>query len=135
MYENPNTGSNEFEEIADTIIPIIPHSWYHICMGLDTVSGLLRIVVNGKEVVNKEKEYFSHEKALLESAVAASPDGASTPLEASPCSADPAGRLPSRFRMRTQPPGQHGKLAGSSSGRPLSGWGFTLSPGRKEKAP
>ena len=29
MYENPNTGSNEFEEIADAIIPIVPHSWYH----------------------------------------------------------------------------------------------------------
>ena len=27
-------------------------------MGLDTVSGLLRIVVNGVEVVNEEKEYF-----------------------------------------------------------------------------
>ena len=29
-------------------------------MGLDTVSGLLRIVVNGVEVVNEEKEYFKH---------------------------------------------------------------------------
>ena len=36
----------------------MPHSWYHICMGLDTVSGLLRIVVNGVEVVNEEKDYF-----------------------------------------------------------------------------
>ena len=36
----------------------MPHSWYHVCMGLDTVSGLLRIVVNGVEVVNEEKEYF-----------------------------------------------------------------------------
>ena len=60
MYENPITGSNEFEEITDAIIPIVPHSWYHICMGLDTVSGLFRIVVNGKEVVNKEKEYFKN---------------------------------------------------------------------------
>ena len=29
-------------------------------MGLDTVSGLLRIVVNGVEVVNMEKEYFKN---------------------------------------------------------------------------
>ena len=36
----------------------MPHSWYHVCMGLDTVSGLLRIVVNGREVVNEEKDYF-----------------------------------------------------------------------------
>ena len=27
-------------------------------MGLDTASGLLRIVVNGREVVNMEKDYF-----------------------------------------------------------------------------
>ena len=27
-------------------------------MGLNTVSGLLRIVVNGRDVVNEEKEYF-----------------------------------------------------------------------------
>ena len=33
---------------------------YHVCMGLDTVSGLLRIVVNGIEVVNEEKEYFKN---------------------------------------------------------------------------
>ena len=45
-------------DFPDTGIPIVPHSWYHICMGLDTVSGLLRIVVNGVEVVNEEKEYF-----------------------------------------------------------------------------
>ena len=31
-------------------------------MGLDTVSGLLRIVVNGREVVNMEKEYFRNTK-------------------------------------------------------------------------
>ena len=36
----------------------MPHSWYHICLGLDTVSGLLRIVVNGIKVVNEEKAEF-----------------------------------------------------------------------------
>ena len=39
-------------------VPIVPHSWYHVCMGLDTVSGLLRIVVNGVVMVNEEKDYF-----------------------------------------------------------------------------
>ena len=57
-YENPGTGQNLREELADAIIPINPDSWYHICMGLDTASGLLRIVVNGVEVVNEKKEYF-----------------------------------------------------------------------------
>ena len=36
----------------------MPHSWYHVCMGLDTVSGLLRMVANGVEVVDEEKDYF-----------------------------------------------------------------------------
>ena len=40
------------------LVPIAHHSWHHICMGLDTGSGLLRIVVNGKEMVNMEKDYF-----------------------------------------------------------------------------
>ena len=55
---NPSTGKHEREYFYNSRIPIVPHSWYHICMGLDTVSGLLRIVVNGIEVVNEEKEYF-----------------------------------------------------------------------------
>ena len=46
------------QDLFTGIIPIVPHSWYHVCMGLDTVSGLLRIVVNGREVVDEEKDYF-----------------------------------------------------------------------------
>ena len=41
---------------------MIPHSWYHFCLGLDTVSGLLRFIVNGIEVVNGEKKYFQDTK-------------------------------------------------------------------------
>ena len=48
------------QDLFTGIIPIVPHSWYHVCMGLDTVSGLLRIVVNGRLVVNEEKDYFKH---------------------------------------------------------------------------
>ena len=58
--ENPSTGKHEREFFSKSVIPIVPHSWFHICMGLDTVSGLLRIVVNGIEVVNEEKEYFKN---------------------------------------------------------------------------
>ena len=57
-YENPVTREQGREYFIDTILPIVPHSWYHLCLGLDTVSGLLRIVVNGRLVVNEEKEYF-----------------------------------------------------------------------------
>ena len=60
FYSNPISGEKELEVFRDTNIPIVPHSWYHICMGLDTVSGLLRIVVNGNVVVNVEKEYFKN---------------------------------------------------------------------------
>ena len=57
-YKNPQSGNNEFEKFTDTGVPIVPHTWYHVCMGLDTVSGLLRVVLNGKVVVNDEREYF-----------------------------------------------------------------------------
>ena len=67
-YENPATGSIDREDFTD-IIPIVPHSWYHICIGIDTMSGLLRFAVNGKEVVNAEKEYFKNTKAWKPSSI------------------------------------------------------------------
>ena len=63
-YVNPVTEKAEYEIFSKISIPIVPHSWYHICMGLDTVSGLLRIVVNGLEVVNEETEYFRNTKTM-----------------------------------------------------------------------
>ena len=39
-------------------------------MGLDTVSGLLRIVVNGKVVVDEEKQYFKDTSAWKPKSVA-----------------------------------------------------------------
>ena len=57
-YENPITGNLQQDFFSNARIPIVPHSWYHICMGLDTVSGLVRIVLNGREVANEEKENF-----------------------------------------------------------------------------
>ena len=57
-YADPATGKTVLEYFSNANIPIVPHSWYHVCMGLDTVSGLLRIVVNGRVVVNEEKDYF-----------------------------------------------------------------------------
>ena len=61
-YKDPDSGKYANDMFQDTGILINPHSWYHICMGLDTVSGLLRIVVNSREVVNMEKEYFRNTK-------------------------------------------------------------------------
>ena len=76
IYTDPKTNERDAEffgmgVVVDngTGIPIVPHSWYHVCMGLDTVSGLLRIVVNGKEVVNMEKEYFRNTKDWKSSSV------------------------------------------------------------------
>ena len=57
-YDDPTTGKAQSDFFTNSHIPIVPHSWYHICMGLDMVSGLLRIVVNGIVVVNEEKDYF-----------------------------------------------------------------------------
>ena len=41
-------------------LPIKPHSWYHACIGLDTESGHLRIVVNGYTVVDEVDPYFKN---------------------------------------------------------------------------
>ena len=57
FYENPLTKKRGTDFFSG-YFPIVPHSWYHFCVGLDTLSGLLRIVVNGVEVVNEEKNYF-----------------------------------------------------------------------------
>ena len=64
-FENPETSNVENKRYTGTIIPIVPNSWYHICMGLDTVSGELRIVVNGKVLVHEEKEYFRNTNSWL----------------------------------------------------------------------
>ena len=62
-YQDPETNENYNADFWDTGIPIVPHSWYHICMGLDTESGLLRIVVNGVKVVDEEKKFFRNTSA------------------------------------------------------------------------
>ena len=62
-YQNPGTNENLAVDFYDTGIPIIPHSWYHVCLGLDTESGLLRIVVNGIKVVDEEKQFFRNTSA------------------------------------------------------------------------
>ena len=59
-YENPLTGKDEIEVLSNSDVPIVPHSWYHVCMGIDTVSGLLRVAANGIVVANVEKEYFKN---------------------------------------------------------------------------
>ena len=67
---NPTTGKDEWEVFTNAVIPIVAHSWYHVCMGLDTVSGLLRIVVNGKVVTDAVEEYFKNTQDLKPSTVA-----------------------------------------------------------------
>ena len=59
-YDNPMTEDQEADQENFRGIPIVPQSWYHICLGVDTVSGLLRIVVNGEKVVSEEREYFKN---------------------------------------------------------------------------
>jgi hypothetical protein len=34
-------------------LPAIPHSWYHMCLGLDTASGHLRVVINGYTIIDE----------------------------------------------------------------------------------
>ena len=58
--DNPFFCLDEFKGSADfeTNVSVSPYSWYHVCLGLDTVSGLLRIVMNGHMIQNEEKEFF-----------------------------------------------------------------------------
>lgn len=60
FYMDPSTGEHLHEGFNEAPIPVMPHSWYHVCLGLDTVSGHLRIVINGVAVVDMEKQYFKN---------------------------------------------------------------------------
>ena len=70
IYHNPITGKEEVMKFWDNVVPITPHAWYHICLGLDTVSGLLRIVINGFEIVNEEKDFFKNTSSIKPTSVA-----------------------------------------------------------------
>ena len=64
FYMDPSTGTFHHDANNEAPIPVIPHSWYHVCLGLDTVSGHLRIVINGVTVVDMEKLYFKNTTAI-----------------------------------------------------------------------
>ena len=63
VNKHPSTGAYQQETFNIVPVPIVPHSWYHVCLGLDTVSGHLRIVINGVAVVYMEKQYFKNSTA------------------------------------------------------------------------
>ena len=56
-YDDPITGSYGREDFTN-IVPIVPDSWYHICSGINTNTGMLRIAVNGLMLINEERDYF-----------------------------------------------------------------------------
>ena len=44
--------------------PVVPQTWYHICVGIDTISGLFRIVDNGVLVINEKKELLKNTSSI-----------------------------------------------------------------------
>lgn len=54
----------------DQSIPIAPHSWYHACLGLDTASGHLRVMVNGKLLVDEVKDFFKETSNIKPTSIA-----------------------------------------------------------------
>ena len=40
--------------------PIIRQTWYHICVGIDTISGLLRIVDRGVVVIDEKMDMLKN---------------------------------------------------------------------------
>ena len=49
---------------------MVPHSWLHICIGIDTHSGLLRIVDNGVLTFNGKKDSFKNTASIKPKTVA-----------------------------------------------------------------
>ena len=41
-------------------VSVVPHSWYRGCVGVDTVSGRIRIYVDGAKLVDKKFDYFKN---------------------------------------------------------------------------
>ena len=70
VHYNPISGKDEVVKFWDQVVPITPHAWYHVCLGLDTMSGLLRIVINGYEIVNEEKDFFRATNSIKPKSVA-----------------------------------------------------------------
>ena len=70
VHYNPISGKDEVVKFWDQVVPITPHAWYHVCLGLDTLSGLLRIVINGYEIVNEEKDFFRNTTSIKPKTVA-----------------------------------------------------------------
>ena len=56
-------------------VPIAPHSWYYVCLGLDTVSGLLRIPVNGILIENEMMEFFKNTTSIKPKSVSGKVSG------------------------------------------------------------
>ena len=50
--------------------PVSPRTWYHICVGIDTNSGLLRIVDNGVKTFEGEKDFFKNTASIKPKSVA-----------------------------------------------------------------
>ena len=44
--------------------PVVPQTWYHICVGINTISGLLRIVDNGYLVLDEETDIFKNTSSI-----------------------------------------------------------------------
>ena len=61
--------------------PVVPHSWYHICVGIDTNSGLLRIVDNGVLTFDGKKDSLKNAASVKPKTVAGKLLGKSTFIE------------------------------------------------------
>ena len=69
-YYNPASGKDEAVNLWNPAVPITPHTWYHMCLGLDSVTGLIRIVINGFEIVNEIKDFFRNTTSIKPTSVA-----------------------------------------------------------------
>ena len=56
--------NEKFLNLWPNEVPVVPHSWYRGCLGVDTVTGRIRIYVDGFVVLDEELEYFKGSTAM-----------------------------------------------------------------------
>ena len=57
-------GKQEECQYIREAAPVVPQTWYHICVGIDTVSGLLQIADNGILVSDEEKDILKNTSSI-----------------------------------------------------------------------
>ena len=45
---------------SEVELEVVPHTWYHACLGLDTTTARLRVAINGLSLYDGSHEYLNN---------------------------------------------------------------------------